>query len=54
MPIVGDGQLNLAALVVDDIYVVIIPPRPRSFRDFLQMVSVSWAQAAKASLTSPT
>lgn len=27
MPIVGDGQLNLAALVVDDIYVVVIPPQ---------------------------
>lgn len=27
MPIVADGQLNLAALQVDDIYVVIIPPQ---------------------------
>lgn len=27
MPIVSDGQLNLAALQVDDLYVVIIPPQ---------------------------
>lgn len=34
MPIVGDGQLNLAALVVDDIYVVIIPPQTPLIQGF--------------------
>lgn len=34
MPIVADGQLNLAALTVDDIYVVIIPPQTPLIQGF--------------------
>src|SRR6267142_363523 len=26
-PIVSDGQLNLASLVVDDLYLVVVPPQ---------------------------
>lgn len=34
MPIVAEGQLNLAGLVVDDIYVVIVPPQTPLIQGF--------------------
>lgn len=34
MPIVAEGQLNLAALTVDDIYVVIVPPQTPLIQGF--------------------